>query len=57
MDIWGTRGIGDMGNGAQGAMGTGGIGHMGNGNTWAIGYRDMGYRGYWLHGQWGHMGQ
>ena len=57
MGIWGTRGIGDMGNGAQWAMGTGGIGHMGNGNTWAIGYRGMGYSGYWLHGQWGHMRQ
>ena len=67
----GYRGMGSMGNGAQGygphrqwvtwAMGYRGMGHMGNEAHWGIGYRSMGYMGYGVQGVWatwamGYMG-
>ena len=62
----GYRGMGLMGNGAQGVWGTRGMGHMGNGvlgvwGIWAMrptggmGYRGMGQmgnRGYGVQGVW-----
>ena len=51
----GYRGMGHMGNVAQGTMGTGvwatgGMGHISNGGIGAMGYRVCGVQGVW--GRW-----
>ena len=57
--LWGTRGMGHMGNGSHLQWDTGGMGHMGNEAHWGVwGTRGMGHvgngiQGYGPHGQWG----
>ena len=65
--VWGTRsmgngyrGMGPMGNGAQGAWGTRGMDHMGNGSHGQWGTGSMGHMGneahwgYWVQGYGAH---
>ena len=62
--LWGTRGMGHMGNGSHGQWDTGGMGHMGNEAHWGVwvqgygvqgvmGHVGNGIQGYGPHGQWG----
>ena len=44
--VWGTRGMGHMGNGSHGQWDTGGMGHMGNEAHWGV----------WAQGVWGTRG-
>ena len=53
--LWGTRGMGHMGNGSHGQWDTGGMGHMGNEAHWGVwvqGYGAHGHRGYGVQGVW-----
>ena len=65
--LWGTRGMGHMGNGSHGQWDTGAMGHMDNEAhwgvwvqgygaqgvwaMWAMGYRGMGHMGNGAHGR------
>ena len=58
------RGMGHVANQAQGVWGTGGMGHMGNRPQWVqgvwgsggMGHMGNGSHGQWTHGQWGPWG-
>ena len=52
--LWGTRGMGHMGNGSHGQWDTGGMGHMGNEAHWGVWVQ--GYGGTWAQGVWGTRG-
>ena len=64
--LWGTRGMGHMGNGSDGQWDTGGMGHMGNEAHWGVWVQGYGAQGYGVQGVWamwamgyrgmGHMG-
>ena len=53
--LWGTRGMGYMGNESHGQWDTGGMGHMGNEAHWGLwvqGDGAHGHRGYGVQGVW-----